>query len=405
MNINFLKIIGLTAIVFNFCNCDDKDPLKPSFINYDTAFQIDQLQFPNTSFINSATGSTGNTYRLLQFFNKAEKGDLLKIGFIGGSITEGSHAGSNENRYTTQFCRLLEKTFPESDFIEVNAGIGGTTSRYACSRVQSDLLKEKPDLIVIDFSVNDYVWDSLMTVKTFEGLLRQCLQREDIPVLIIHFTVENGNSTNQRRYSTLANHYKLPVINYQNAVMEYIASGKLKWASIASDAIHPNTQGHFLAAYMLHRFISDTMVIKDKNNGVKNQIPAPLYSDLYETADIYSLLNKGKIRLISNTGWDTNKDNRSRYGYSSQIAGNTITFEVNFREFSICYLRNNITHSNIEIQLNGQVTDTLIGKSYYPYIYMEMYQVFEQTVQKTMTITFRNLEDNKFEIPYLLFVE
>lgn len=394
-----------SGFIFFSCNCRKTNITDAVFNNYDTVFQIDRLVFPDKRFFNDAFEQSGNQYRLKQFFAKAEKGQLLTIGFIGGSITEGSHADSIQGRYSTQFCRLLEKTFPKSDFNEINAGAGGTNSRFACSRLQSDLLYAKPDLIVVDFSVNDHIWDSVWSAKTFESLLRKCLQTEDIPVMIIHFTVEKGDNFNQKRNSIIANHYKLPVINYQTAVMNQIKAYKLKWKSVGFDGIHPNTQGHFVAAYLLQRFVADAYVSKDNTISVKDVLPLPLYSDFYVDAEMLSVQNMAKISITANAGWTIKEDNRQRYGFYSDSNEASITFECNIRELTICYLRNSQSPCKAEISVDGTVMDTLNGNSLYSYVYPEYFKVFENNDNIQRSVSIRNISDNKIEIPYLLFVE
>ena len=37
----------------------------------------------------------------------------------------------------------------------INAGIGATDSDYGCLRVQRDVLSQNPDLVIVEFAVND----------------------------------------------------------------------------------------------------------------------------------------------------------------------------------------------------------------------------------------------------------
>lgn len=56
--------------------------------------------------------------------------------------------------------RLRKDTFPEDDFEFVNAGIGGTDSYLGVHRVNKGVLEYEPDLVLVEFSVNDE--DSLL---------------------------------------------------------------------------------------------------------------------------------------------------------------------------------------------------------------------------------------------------
>ncbi|MDE5597723.1 MAG: SGNH/GDSL hydrolase family protein, partial [Lachnospiraceae bacterium] len=93
--------------------------------------------------------------RLQNCMKRAENGEELTIGFLGGSITQGSVATTPEKTYAYRVFTWWEKTFPNAKFNYVNGGIGGTTSHYGVSRAVTDLLMYQPDFVVMDFSVND----------------------------------------------------------------------------------------------------------------------------------------------------------------------------------------------------------------------------------------------------------
>jgi hypothetical protein len=51
----------------------------------------------------------------------------------------------------------------------VNAGIGATDSDYGSLRAQRDVLSKNPDLVIIEFAVNDIGGDTTLD-DTYEGL-------------------------------------------------------------------------------------------------------------------------------------------------------------------------------------------------------------------------------------------
>ena len=58
--------------------------------------------------------------------------------------------------------------FPEAEFTCVNAGIGGTTSHFGAARAEEDLLYARPDVVFVEFSVNDD--DEAHFKECYEGL-------------------------------------------------------------------------------------------------------------------------------------------------------------------------------------------------------------------------------------------
>lgn len=72
----------------------------------------------------------GNLYRMKKLMARAEAGETLNIGFLGGSITQGCLASAPELCYAYRVFQWWEKTFPQAKFHYINAGIGGTTSHF-----------------------------------------------------------------------------------------------------------------------------------------------------------------------------------------------------------------------------------------------------------------------------------
>ena len=89
----------------------------------------------------------GNQARLKKVMDRAIRGEKLTIGFLGGSITQGSLSSKPTLCYAYRVFDWWKQTFPQAEFTYVNAGIGGTTSHFGVARVQSDLLAYEPDFV------------------------------------------------------------------------------------------------------------------------------------------------------------------------------------------------------------------------------------------------------------------
>ncbi len=100
------------------------------------------------------------------FFAKAKAGKPLKVGFIGGSITQGN-AG-----YRPQVLRYLQAMFPHNDIKALNAGVSGTGTDLGACRIREQLLQYQPDLIFVEFAVNGAYAEGM------EGIVRQALSGE-----------------------------------------------------------------------------------------------------------------------------------------------------------------------------------------------------------------------------------
>lgn len=96
----------------------------------------------------------GNLERMSKFIGKLESKQEVTIAFIGGSITEGLTAGPEKCWAKLTYDRLCEK-YPDTKINYVNAGLSGTPSVLGNIRLQRDVLDHKPDIVFVEFAVND----------------------------------------------------------------------------------------------------------------------------------------------------------------------------------------------------------------------------------------------------------
>ena len=97
-----------------------------------------------------------NLKRLKDCMKRAEAGEELTIGFLGGSITQGSLATTMENTYAYRVFTWWKQTFPKANVHYVNGGIGGTTSHYGVSRAVTDVLMYQPDFVAINEQISNF---------------------------------------------------------------------------------------------------------------------------------------------------------------------------------------------------------------------------------------------------------
>ncbi len=231
----------------------------------------------------------GDVSRLYRFIMKAKKGEKLTVGFIGGSITNGSLASVHENCYAARTAEWLKKEFPSSDFIYINAGIGGTTSHYGVARCEDDLLCHDPDFVVTEFSVNDE--NTLFYRETYEGLIRKIYGWKTKPAVIILHNVMYADGTNaQDQHETVGRYYRIPCISVKSSIYQKVAQGTLPVRNITPDDLHPNDLGHKMVSELLIGFISrvaagDFGTFTDSEEMQCNgAFPKPMTENRYENA-------------------------------------------------------------------------------------------------------------------------
>ena len=87
-----------------------------------------------------------------------EKYGPITIVAFGDSVTHGALAPGEINYETVYWNRLKKKINAVRSYMPVNvinAGIGGVTARGSLGRIESQVLKHEPDLVIVCFGLND----------------------------------------------------------------------------------------------------------------------------------------------------------------------------------------------------------------------------------------------------------
>lgn len=232
-----------------------------------------------------------NYNRLKQLMKRAEYGDTITIGFLGGSITQGSLASSDEKTYAYRVFKWWEQQFPYARFRYVNAGIGGTSSQYGVARANRDLLIYRPDFVVIDFSVNDDCDREDFFAETFEGLLRKIYYSGCKPAVLVLNNVfyDTGNNM-QQKHNEIADYYGILHVSVKDTIFCEMRNGKYKKDMLTPDNLHPNDFGHELIA---NEICKELQRIKDAEEVVseEDELKEPVTENKYENSRILNITN------------------------------------------------------------------------------------------------------------------
>lgn len=200
--------------------------------------------------------STGNTERLHRAIDKARSGETVTIAYLGGSITEGALASPQATGCYASLSaqHFAERYMPDPSKLNyINAGISGTPSLLGITRLEADVLRHQPDIVFVEFAVNDS--GDILSQGVYESLLRKLLCSDTEPAVILIFTVLSGGHSGQEYMAKLGAHYRLGMISVRDAIWPEIEAGRMAWSDYSSDNVHPNNAGHaFMADLIAHYF-------------------------------------------------------------------------------------------------------------------------------------------------------
>lgn len=269
------------------------------------------------------------TYAVDSFFRPdgtldTDSKEPLTIVCIGGSLTELG------KKWVAQVKEYFGERFPNRPVTIYNAGVGGTGSKLGAARFEQNVLSKNPDLVIIEFSVNDASQNQTNSTCHLENMIYQCLQAEKIPGIIYAHTPQAvdkdadlyAKHCNQVAWKgALAEHYGISVVdiydyfrrcyeekkistgNYDLTYTEYI-SDIYKTTDDGTYDVHPISTGrgyNMYAEAFIEAFDADLA-------SMLTRLP---YTDVFTTAAeesvkaTHNLIPYNSDRLTYEGTWET----------------------------------------------------------------------------------------------------
>lgn len=193
------------------------------------------------------------------FHARAEKREPLNVVFFGGSVTWGANASDPQRTsYRGRMMTWLQKKYPLTPITFHDAAIGGTGSQLGIHRLERDVLAYDPDLVFLDFTVNDNAeGEDVEQLASYERLVREMLAHDIavMPVLMsfkwhAEQAVDAPLPLRHQAHLKLAAAYGLPAANTVDYVRAKVHKDGLDPAkdiwNIGRDGAHPGDEGYQL---------------------------------------------------------------------------------------------------------------------------------------------------------------
>lgn len=284
----------------------------------------------------------GNT--VYQLTNKKS----LRVGYLGGSITAGTGATSQENCWRVKTTKWLKETYPDSNIEEINASIGGFGSIPHAFRAKNDLLSQKPDLVFVEAAVNDWNQKEAEVKNAMEGIVRQIYAQNPAADIVFVYTMHKvGAEDSYAKDSTMktvlwheqvAQHYGIPSINCGLDLYQKIAAGELTWETALTDGTHPTDAGYDVYSRSIQTFLKEALSVAAPSAPQNVTLPAKLFASCYDKADIQDAWE------TAYQGFEKSENNMGgRYPHmlTSQTAGAQISVPFRGRTIGLYWLKSN----------------------------------------------------------------
>jgi len=252
---------------------------------------------------------------LPNFFKKVRSGQSVRIAYLGGSITA-------QQGWRPKTLDWFRKEFPKAEISEINAAIGGTGSDLGVFRLRQDVLDHKPDLLFVEFAVNDGGAPVHRIHQAMEGIVRQTFKADQaIDICFVYTlvgewtqTLRDGKFPNAASaMEAIADLYDIPSIHMglQVAVLE--GEGKLLFKGakpkteaekkalgdkilFSPDDVHPyEDSGH---ALYLQAVVRGMAQMGQAGKPGPHPLPKPFTADHWQAAKMVSL-----NQAVLSSGW------------------------------------------------------------------------------------------------------
>lgn len=296
--------------------------------------------------------SEGNPERLAHVMARASAGEEITVAYIGGSITNGSSASPQAEKCYAGLTQVWwENTFQDATINYVNAGIGATDSYIGVHRATKDVISHNPDVVVVEFSVND---TQGRNKETYESLLRMLLNSDSKPA-VISLVLCTNNSYYQDHY-VVANALQVPIISYAKVVQENMANGTWEWSQLGSaDLVHPINGGHSVIAHLLTYYYNKILNSINDTKYVEYEVPEETVTlSRFENANI---LYSDEIEATSMDGFEATSVSSNLFNSNGwkTTTGGTITFDVDAENIGIIFWRTtNGKGGQFDVLVNGE---------------------------------------------------
>ena len=275
---------------------------------------------------------------------KLQAGKEVRIAYLGGSITA-------QNGWRPMTLEWFGKTFPKAKVSEINAAIGGTGSDLGVFRLAQDVLSRKPDLLFVEFAVNDGGASPEGIWRGMEGIVRQTWRCDPTTDICFVYTFRVGYETDLDRGlctqsmssdEAIADHYGIPSINMALRVAELAKRGKLQFDTrkgkkppadggvilFSKDGVHPLDAGHAVYREVIAGAVTKMVGVSKPG---PHKLPAPFIADNWEKARIVhlqpGLLSAGWRKMDPARGLAKRFGNRMPEMWEATKPGETISFK------------------------------------------------------------------------------
>lgn len=283
-----------------------------TFLVYYNGNFVAQETVDDPAIVNNTVHGVFNSYE----GNKVDyfyTGYTRNVVFLGGSITNGTGASSQNNAWQWRARRQMDAAYPQVCFTYTNAAKGATDSWYSLVRLQSDVLAYKPDIVFLDEAVNDgeidvtdpawpYVGEAIVRRLRGANPQMKIVICNFIPPFGVDWPEDANTAALRAAWNRIASYYRLDLYRFDLDILAALPANPTR-AQIGAfftevGGVHPNDAGHAMIAAGLARL--DMIAANGETGSLANVARLNGYSADYEATP--AIVNGSDLSAAGGSG-------------------------------------------------------------------------------------------------------
>ncbi len=314
------------------------------------AGQYDCIQKESLPYYPAANVLEGDCARLKQLIAKCRAGKDITVVSLGGSVTRGESASRFEKAYYNLVGEWIARRYSVK-VNAVNAGSNGTGSVIGVERVERDVLRHAPDLVIVEFSVNDGEND--LDKEAYESLIRRLLTAPCHPA-VLHLAMCNRSlGSSEAIHREICEHYRVPLLSMKPFI-QWVEDS----APYFKDGVHPIDPGFQVLSNLVTMKLCDVEANFDLLTEEEYSLPAPLTNAGMTDCKAVDVKDIPGLVLGS---WKTD-------GFSTvceEVGGEPLVIEADCSYILIKYEQSDKHNATVRITVDGKETKTICNHGFY----------------------------------------
>ncbi len=186
------------------------------------------------------------------------KNRAINLVFHGHSVPAGYFKTPVVNTleaYPYQVLKQLKALYPYAVINVINTSIGGESSKGGADRFETEVLVHRPDVIFIDYALNDRGMGLEEAKKAWVSMIQKAIQKKIKVILLTPspdqrtalLDPESALEKHRKQIIEMAKEHNLGLVDSYAFFQKKIQSGEII-STYMSQVNHPNEKGHQLIA-------------------------------------------------------------------------------------------------------------------------------------------------------------